>query len=287
MSLTERWQWINPKEKRLSLKRQCEVLELARSSWYYRPVPLSPEDVILMNLIDEQYTKLPFYGSRRMVFSLRHLGYAVNRKRVQRLMHEMGIQGVSPGPNTSRRHMEHVVYPYLLRGMMIESPNHVWSADITYIRLLKGFAYLVAILDWFSRYVLSFRLSNSLETVFCREALDEALDIGTPDIFNTDQGCQFTSADFTGQLQKRKIKISMDGRGRAFDNIFVERLWRSVKYEDIYLKGYQTMTEAQEGLKHYFQFYNNERFHQSLGYRTPREVYVEKIGWRGVSIYPR
>lgn len=287
MSLTERWQWINPKEKRLSLKRQCEVLALARSSWYYRPVPLSPEDVILMNVIDEQYTKWPFYGSRRMVASMRHLGYAVNRKRVQRLMHEMGIQGVSPGPNTSRRHMEHVIYPYLLRGLMIESPNHVWSADITYIRLLKGFAYLVAIMDWFSRYVLSFRLSNSLETVFCREALDEALDIGTPDIFNTDQGCQFTSADFTGHLQKRKIKISMDGRGRAFDNIFVERLWRSVKYEDIYLKGYQTMTEAQEGLKRYFQFYNNERFHQSLGYRTPREVYVEKRGWRGVSICPR
>ena len=231
MSFVERWEWIDSKEKRLSLKRQCEVLELPRSSWYYQPVPLSQEDVILMNLIDEQYTKLPFYGSRRMVFSLRHLGYAVNRKRIQRLMQEMGIQGIAPGPNTSQRHTGHIIYPYLLRGLTIESPNHVWSADITYIRLLNGFVYLVAIIDWFSRYVLSFRLSNSLETVFCREALDEALKRGTPDIFNTDQGCQFTSADFSGDLQKRNIRISMDGRGRALDNIFVERLWRSVKYD--------------------------------------------------------
>jgi len=263
------------------------MLALSRSRWYYRPVPVSQEDIILMNLIDEQYTKLPFYGSRRMVFYLRHLGYDVNRKRVQRLMREMGIQGVAPGPNTSQGDAKQVIYPYLLRGLMIDHPDRVWSADITYIRLLKGFAYLVAIMDWFSRYVLSFRISNSLSTFFCREALDEALDIGTPDIFNTDQGCQFTSVDFTGRLREREIRISMDGRGRALDNIFVERLWRSVKYEDIYLKGYQTMAEAQEGLKRYFQFYNNERFHQSLGYRTPKEVYVEKMGWKEVSISPR
>ena len=240
-----------------------------------------------MNLIDEQYTRLPFYGSRRMVCSLRQLGHAVNRKRVQRLMQEMGIQGLSPGPHTSRRHAEHIVYPYLLRGAAVVKPDQVWSTDITYIRLAQGFAYLVAILDWFSRYVLSFRLSNSLETFFCREALDEALAVGTPEIFNTDQGCQFTSADFTRPLEARQIRISMDGRGRAFDNIFVERLWRSVKYEEVYLKGYQTMSEAQAGLKRYFRFYNDERFHQALGYRTPHQVYVEKTGWGDVTIDPR
>ncbi len=240
-----------------------------------------------MNLIDGQVTPPPFYGSRKRVVFLGTKGYVVNRKRVQRLMHEMGIQAIYPGPNTSQRQMEHVIYPYLLRGLMIERPNHVWSADMTYVRLLNGFAYLVAILDWFSRYVLAWRLSNSLETVFCTEALEEALQIGDPDLFNTDQGCQFTSADFTGQLQRRDIRISMDGRGRALDNIFVERLWRSVKYEDIYLKGYQTVTEAQEGLKHDFQFYNNERFHQSRRVRTPREVYMEKVGWSEVSICPR
>jgi len=231
-----------------------------------------------MNLIDEEYTRHPFYGSRKMVVFLDHEGHPVNRKRVQRLMREMGIHGICPGPNTSRRRMEHTVYPYLLKDLSITRPNQVWSADITYIRLLQGFAYLVAILDWYSRYVLSFRLSNTLETAFCTEALDEALDISAPDVFNTDQGCQFTSTDFTGALEKRKIRISMDSRGRAFDNIFVERLWRSVKYEDVYPKGYQTMTEAQEGLRRYFQFYNNQRFHQSLDYRTPKEVYVEKRG---------
>ena len=197
LSLSARWGCVDPEEKRLSLRRQCALLGLARSSWYYRPTPLSAEDRLLMNLIDEQYTRLPFYGSRRMVFSLRALGYTVNRKRVQRLMQAMGIHGVSPGPDTSRRHPEHIVYPYLLRGVAVVKPDQVWSTDITYIRLAQGFAYLVAILDWFSRYVLSFRLSNSLETFFCREALDEALEVGTPEIFNTDQGCQFTSADFT------------------------------------------------------------------------------------------
>jgi putative transposase len=234
-----------------------------------------------MNMMDEEYTRHPFYGSRRMVIALRDLQYNVNRKRVQRLMQEMGIYGISPGPNTSRRQQEHAIYPYLLRGLVIQGVNQVWSADITYIRLMRGFAYLVAILDWFSRFVVSFRLSNSLETTFCREALDEALEIGTPDIFNTDQGCQFTSADFTRRLQEREIRISMDGRGRALDNIFgvrplrVERLWRSVKYEDVYLKGYQTMTEVQEGLKRYFKFYNNERPHQSLDYATPASVYYK------------
>lgn len=226
-----------------------------------------------MNLIDKQYTKTPFYGSRKMVVFLVGRGYEVNRKRVQRLMREMGIAGICPGPNTSLRRQEHAIYPYLLRGLSIRWPNQVWGADITYIRLLGGFVYLVAILDWYSRYVLAWRLSNSLESLFCVEALEEALKQGSPDIFNTDQGCQFTSEDFTKRLKQEEIRISMDSRGRVFDNIFVERLWRTVKYEDVYLKGYRSMMEAQRGLKEYFQFYNHERFHQALDYKTPAHVY--------------
>lgn len=210
-----------------------------------------------------------------MVVFLNGQGWEVNRKRIVRLMRIMGIQGICPGPNTSLRRQEHVVYPYLLRNLLINRPNQVWSADITYIRLYRGFAYLVAILDWFSRYVVAWRLSNSLETAFCTETLDEALRQSAPEIFNTDQGCQFTSQDFTGRLKKQQIRISMDSVGRAFDNIFVERLWRSVKYEDVYLKGYQTMIEAQKGLKDYFRFYNHERFHQALDYRTPAQVHYE------------
>lgn len=236
-----------------------------------------------MNLIDEQYTRTPFYGSRKMVVFLKGRGHEVNRKKIQRLMRQMGIRGICPGPNTSLRRREHAVYPYLLKNLSIQRPNQVWSADITYIRLLHGFAYLVAILDWFSRYVLAWRLSNSLETAFCMEALEEALKVGSPDIFNTDQGVQFTSSDFTKRLKDQKIEISMDSKGRAFDNIFTERLWRSVKYEDVYIQGYQTMSQAQAGLKSYFLFYNHERFHQALGYKTPREVHgigqIEKRGF--------
>lgn len=227
----------------------------------------------MMKLIDGEYTRRPFYGSRKVVVFLEKQGHEVNRKRVQRLMRVMGIHGICPGPNTSRRRIEHAVYPYLLRGITIARPNQVWSADITYIHLARGFAYLVAILDWFSRYVLSWRLSNSLETAFCVEALEEALGKATPEIFNTDQGCQFTSQGFIVQLQERDIRISMDSRGRAFDNIFNERLWRSVKYEDVYLKGYQTVPEAREGLGEYFPFYNDKRFHQALGYQTPSAVH--------------
>lgn len=235
------------------------------------------EDVKLMNLIDAQYTRTPFYGSRKMVVFLKGLGHTVNRKKVQRLMREMSIEGICPGPNTSLRRREHAVYPYLLKGFTIERPNQVWSADMTYIRLMHGFAYLVAILDWFSRYVLAWRLSNSLETGFCMEALEEALRKARPEIFNTDQGCQFTSEDFTKRLMESKIQISMDSRGRAFDNIFNERLWRSVKYEDVYVQGYQSMVEAQLGMKNYFLFYNHERPHQALDYRTPAEVHgIEK-----------
>jgi putative transposase len=260
-------------------------LGLARSSFYYRPVETRSEDIVLMNLIDEQYTRTPFYGSRKMVVFLKRLGFRINRKRIQRLMRLMGIEGICPGPNTSRRRFDHAVYPYLLAGFSIQRPNQVWSADVTYIRLIRGFAYLVAILDWFSRYVLAWKLSNSLETSFCTEALEEAFKQGSPDIFNTDQGCQFTSVDFTTRLIEQKVKISMDSRGRAFDNIFNERLWRSVKYEDVYPKGYQTMTEAQEGLKNYFQFYNHERFHQALNYKTPGDVHGIATPERRLSTY--
>lgn len=266
--------------------RQCGLLGLSRSSWYYQPKAICSEDITLMNLIDTQYTETPFYGSRKMVVFLGHQGYRVNRKRVQRLMREMGIQGISPGPHTSVPKVGHAVYPYLLGGLAITRPNQVWSADITYIRLACGFAYRVAILDWFSRYVLSYRLSNTLETAFCTEALETALTLGAPDIFNTDQGCQFTSKEFTGRLLSQGVRISMDGRGRAFDNIFIERLWRSVKYEDVYPKGYQTMAEAQEGLSHYFRFYNNKRFHQALHYRTPGEVHLSAILKIGCALTP-
>jgi len=237
---------------------------------------VSGEDILLMKLIDEQYTKTPFYGSRKIVVYLNHLGHGVNRKRVQRLMRKMEIAGICPGPNTSKRNQGHKVYPYLLKGLKIDKTNQVWSTDITYIRLLNGFVYLVAIIDWYSRYVLAWRLSNSMETSFCVETLEEALKgYGRPDIFNTDQGCQFTSVEFTGALLNREILISMDSKGRALDNIFVERLWRSVKYEDIYLKGYETMSQVQAGLKRYFLFYNNERYHESLSYKTPQQVHYQ------------
>lgn len=268
--------FLDRKLKSPNLSWQCSLLGLSRSSCYYKARPVNPEDVLLMNLIDKQYTKTPFYGSRKIVIYLNHLGHGVNRKRVQRLMRQMGIAGISPGPNTSKRNQAHKIYPYLLKGLKIEKANQVWSTDITYIRLLNGFVYLVAIIDWYSRYVLSWNLSNSLETSFCLEALEEALrKHGQPNIFNTDQGCQFTSVEFTKILLSREILISMDSRGRALDNIFVERLWRSVKYEDIYLKGYETMSEVQEGLKKYFLFYNSERFHQSLSYQTPKQVHYQ------------
>jgi len=269
----ERWSWIDPDSLQLSLTDQCEILDLARSSWYYRPVAPDAAEIALLNLLDEEYTRRPFYGSRKLLVYLRGLGHDINRKRVQRLMRILGISGITPGPNTSKRNQAHKVYPYLLTGLVIGRPDQVWSTDITYIRLAHGFVYLVAVIDWYSRYVLAWRLSNSLETQFCLEALEESLKCGTPDIFNTDQGVQFTSDEFTGFLKSQQIQISMDSKGRALDNIFVERLWRSVKYEDVYLNGYQTMPEAYEGLNAYFWFYNNERFHQSLGYKTPREVY--------------
>lgn len=257
----------------LSLSVQCALLGLSRSSYYYEASEESPLNIELMHLMDEYFTDYPCYGVLRMTYWLRRKGYTVNPKRIRRLLRKMGIEAVYPKKNLSKSHPGHRKYPYLLRGLSIEQSNQVWSTDITYIRLQGGFAYLVAVIDWFSRYVLSWELSNSLDTSFCIKALDEALNQGTPQIFNTDQGVQFTSEEFTGKLLDHQIQISMDGRGRALDNIFIERLWRSVKYEDVYPKGYENMIEAYQGLKSYFDFYNNERIHQSLDYRTPSEVY--------------
>jgi putative transposase len=226
-----------------------------------------------MRRLDEQYTATPFYGIRRMTAWLRSQGYGVNHKRVSRLLRQMGIAAIYPGPKLSQPGEGHRVYPYLLRGVRIERPNQVWSTDITYIRLHQGFVYLAAVMDWFSRYVLAWSLSITLEVGFCLETLEEALQFGRPEIFNSDQGSQFTSTDYTGRLEQEEIRISQDGRGRALDNVFVERLWRSVKYEEVYLKDYTTVPEARQGLGSYFAFYNGERLHQALGYRTPAEVY--------------
>ena len=244
-----------------------------------KPRPIDESDLLHSHLIDEEFTRHPFYGTRRMVIFLQNVGHTLNRKRVQRLMRQMGLAGMAPGPNTSRPHPEHKIYPYRLRGVAVTRPNQVWSTDITYIRLTHGFAYLVAIIDWYSRKVLSWRISNSMEAVFCVDCLEDALRAhGKPEIFNSDQGSQFTSEAFTDVLKDEGIVISMDGRGRAFDNIFVERLWRSVKYENVYLNGYATMGELMVGLAEYFAFYNSERPHQSLGDKTPNVVYQTGIG---------
>ena len=236
-------------------------------------------ELVLLALLDAEYTRHPFYGSRRMTVWLRLCGHRINRKHVQRLMQKLGLAGMAPGPNTSKSHPEHKIYPYLLRGVPIIGPNHVWSTDITYVRLPSGFVYLVAIIDWYSRKVLSWRLSNTMDAEFCVDCLEEAIkQYGSPEIFNSDQGSQFTSDAFIGVLKRESITISMDGRGRAFDNIFVERLWRNVKYEDIFLNGYATLPELLLGLTKYFIFYNEERPHQSLEYTTPNTVYMTAMG---------
>lgn len=264
---------MEPSNPDISILRQCELLGLPRSSYYYQPRGESPLNLKLMRLLDEQYTRTPFYGSPKMTLWLKNLGHEVNHKRVERLMQQMGLKAIYPKPNTSKAHPENKIYPYLLRGVKIDHVDQVWSADITYIRMRAGFLYLTAVIDWFSRYVLSWQLSNTLESSFCVEALEAALRAKQPEIFNTDQGTQFTSEDFTGILKAREIAISMDGRGRCLDNIFVERLWRTVKYEEVYLHDYQTPAEAYLGLKKYLEFYNTERYHQALGYKTPYEVY--------------
>lgn len=257
----------------LSLRRQCELLGLTRSNMYYIPRGESAENLFYMKLLDEQYTETPFYGVPRMTNFLREEGYCVNPKRVRRLLRKMGLEAVYPKPHLSTPHPDHKIYPYLLRGLEIQYPDHVWSTDITYIRLAKGFVYLMAIIDWHSRFVLNWKLSTTLEADFCIDALEETLLTRKCEIFNTDQGSQFTTNRFTQPLLDKDIKVSMDGRGRALDNIFVERLWRSVKYEKVYLNDFQSVIEAYQGLKEYFEFYNYQRPHQALNYCTPAEVY--------------
>ena len=267
---------IEANNQQVSVSRQCELLGLARSSLYYRPCRQEAYNELLMRLMDEQYIRTPFYGVRRMRQHLRRAGHAVNPKRVRRLMRQMDLETIYPKRrlNLSQSDKASKRYPYLLRGLEIVRPDQVWATDITYVRMCRGWLYLVAILDWFSRYVLSWEVSVSLETEFCLAALDGALATGRrPEIFNSDQGCQFTSELFTGLLEAAKVRISMDGRGRVFDNIFVERLWRTLKYEEVYLKDYQTVGEARLNLGRYFAFYNHQRPHQSLDYRTPAEVY--------------
>lgn len=268
-----RFSWIDPDAK-LSIRQQCAIADIPRSSWYYKPCGESDINLMYMRLIDEQYLKTPFYGAPRMHQMLISKGYVVNKKRVERLMQKMGIEAIYPKKNLSKPSPGHKIYPYLLRGLKIEYPNQVWSTDITYIRMIRGFLYLCAVIDWHSRMVLSWRLSNTLDTEFCIDALQDALRKGAkPDIFNTDQGSQFTASRFTEVLLERSIKISMDGRGRALDNVFIERLWRDVKYEHVFLHEYEKGKDLYRGLQEYFRFRNEERPHQALGYKTPSEVY--------------
>jgi len=267
---------LDPAVGKPSLARQCRMLNISRSNFYYKPRPVKAEDLELMRLIDEQYLKTPTWGSRSMRNHLRRLGYKINRKRVQRLMRLMGIEAIYPKPRTSRPHPEHKVYPYLLRGVAVERANQVWSADITYIPMKRGFMYLVAVMDWYSRKVLSWRVSNTLDSEFCIEALQEAIrHYGIPKIFNTDQGAQFTSTGFIDVLKTHAIDISMDGRGRVQDNIFIERLWWTLKYHYLYLWSFENGVDLRQGLRDWFSFYNGERSHQALDNLTPDEVYYD------------
>jgi len=265
---------IDRRHPSLSIVRQCRLLDISRSGLYYQPKGISEEDLILMKLIDRQYLTTPFYGARKIAVWLKSQGQWVNRKRVRRLMRMMGLKAIYRRPRTSQPAPGHKIYPYLLSGMKITRPNQVWAADITYIPMARGFLYLVAIIDWYSRYVLSWRLSNTLDADFCVEALQEALRKGKPEIFNTDQGAQFTSEAFTELMEQHGIRISMDGKGSYNDNLFIERLWRTVKYEEVYIKAYQSGRDARVGIGDYFRFYNTERPHQALGYRTPAEAFT-------------
>jgi putative transposase len=268
--------WV-VKDKHYSLRRQSDLAGVPRTTVQYIPRPASKHDLLLMRLIDEQYLKHPEYGSPRMTDWLHDQGYAVNHKRIERLMRLMLIQAITPGPHTSKPSPGHKIYPYLLRNMTIERVNQVWSTDITYIPMKTGYMYLVAVIDWFSRYVLSWQLSNTLDTSFCIQALCNALNLGNPEIFNTDQGSQFTSGEFTGELLEREIKISMDGRGRALDNVFIERLWWTVKFENIYPRHYADGYQLNQGLSEFFTYYNTERKHSSLDKRTPHEVFIKEF----------
>lgn len=277
-AVKDRRLWIDPTYHDITIARQCELLGLPRSSYYYQPQGETAENLDLMRMLDEQYTLTPFYGIRRMTAWLRSLGKKVNHKRVARLLHLMGLETIYPKPRLSVPDAQHKIYPYLLRGVDISRPDQVWSTDITYVRLRAGYVYLVAVMDWFSRYVLSWEVSVSMESEFCISALDRALKTGKPEIFNSDQGSQFTSIDFIRPLKVLGVRISMDGRGRALDNVFVERLWRTVKYEEVYLKDYPTVPLAVDSLREFFRFYNQQRLHQSLGYKTPESVYYSRGG---------
>jgi len=279
MSVEEKKQRIQPKHPKVSIQRQCELIGLSRSSYYREGLAEqeTPENLELMKLIDNEYTDHPFYGTRQIRNVLRRKGYKINRKRVQRLMRKMGIQSIAPKPNTSKAHPQNKVYPYLLKNFDITRSNQVWSTDITYIPLSGGFVYLTAVMDWHSRYVLSWELSVTMDNEFCVSALERALRChGTPYIFNTDQGSQYTSHEFIKVLKDKDIKISMDGKGRCMDNIFIERLWRSVKYEEIYVNEFQSVKQLRKALKKYFDFYNHERPHQSFDGQTPAEIYSGK-----------
>ena len=279
LSVERRRAMVERQRPSLSVARQCRALGISRSSLYYQPVGVSQEVLELMKLVRQAvYLERPFFGSRRMAIWLRGQGYRINRKRVGRLMGEMGLRAIYRRPRTSKPGLGHRVYPYLLRSMRITRPNQVWAADITYVPMARGFMYLVAIMDWHSRYVLAWRLSTTLDVDFCVKALEEALEKGKPEIFNTDQGSQFTSEAFTGLLKQRGIQISMDGKGSYRDNLFVERLWRSVKYEEVYLKAYADGRDARAGIGEYLSFYNTQRPHQALGYRTPGEVFISGSG---------
>lgn len=276
MSVAEKKELVEPNHQAIAISRQCELLGLARSSFYYEPKLETEQNLRLMRMLDRQFTATPFYGVRRMTAWLATQGEAVNPKRVRRLMRNMGLEAIYPKPNLSKAKDNVRKYPYLLREAEITVPNQVWSTDITYIPLPQGYVYLVAVIDWYSRYVLSWELSNTIDITFCLSALEKALTQNTPKIFNTDQGSQFTSVAFTSRLEEKGIAISQDGRGRALDNIFVERLWRSVKYEEVYPKAYTSVREAMQELEKYFHFYNHERLHQSLDYQTPAIVHFKQ-----------
>lgn len=264
---------ISKSNKDLSIVRQCRLLNINRASFYYEPIPDGEDTVTLMNEIQDIWERYPFYGYRRITATLRRAGYKINHKRTQRLMNKMGLQALYPKPRLSQANAGHKKYPYLLKDISLERPNQVWATDITYVRMNPGFIYLVAIIDLYSRYVVSWKLSISLDAGFCMEALEEALMKGCPEIFNTDQGCQFTSSSWIEMLEAHGVQISMDGKGRCMDNIYVERLWRSLKYEEVYLKSYESVYEAKQSLTDYMEFYNNQRPHQALDYKTPAEVY--------------
>jgi putative transposase len=278
MSREEKEAAVKKDSSKLSIARRCKLLGMSRSTLYYKKAETDDNDLELMKMIDMQYTKYPFYGSRRMTRWLRKQGRKVNRKHIRRLMRLMGLEGIAPKPNTSKPRKEHKKYPYLLKGLKIDRSNQVWATDITYVPMRRGFIYLVAIIDWYSRHVLSWRISNTLDSDFCVDALNDALSrYGKPEIFNSDQGCQFTSDDFIDVLKNNNIQISMDGKNRWVDNVFVERLWRSLKYEEIYPGCYETVFEAKAGISTYLNFYNNERLHQALDYKTPAEIYSNSL----------